>query len=763
MNISPDKLENFTVLFEEFINSYPNTSKGIKHIKSYSQQREAGRRNYQAILEAKEAGEDITDRVLLQLLPYKNTKKNREQGAWIHTSYLTPSILEKIKYNSSYEIAEAFVQSINNVLKNNNELSKLCQILSQSPLTRNWQANFIASILNAIKPDSFILINEKSISVINYFADTNYSYELIDYPAINKVGWQLIKDLSSIMERFDLPALRQDDLFDMFCHWLIIEKEYNFKFGLIEGDLVTNYSRKELEIEEENTMLKVHPDSYFNNETFVLLRNTTIWVLKNKQLYSQFEREVENPFVKICSEIIGQLSQYTNCKLFTTKAEFTNDSYTLICNIKLIREKLLTNSQVEILFCLDINSFDFEISIKEPNESNIISSKIRENMNLLINKYDYLLFAKNRKLECEFYNSELKGFKKVDNILLFWKLFKMPRGYSGFKIKLGLTQGEILETSATELINIIVQTFCYLYPIIIMAISENPEKEIEEHLKIWNPKYKLKKYVDATYIEESQLRTWIKSITRKKQAIFYGSPGTGKTFIAENIAQYLIGGGDGFYELIQFHPAYSYEDFIQGIRPQTKDNGQLLYNLVPGRFWEFCRQAAECQDKCVLIIDEINRANLAEVFGELMYLLEYREQEICLAGSQEKFKIPDNVYIIGTMNTADRSIALVDFALRRRFAFIKIAPNYDIITKFHQQHPKLEVTGLIAVLKEINNLIEDENYYLGVSFFLTETLTKDLENIWQMEIEPYLEEYFCDRLDEIKQYQWEKIRNKILP
>ncbi|MEM7594885.1 MAG: AAA family ATPase, partial [Cyanobacteria bacterium P01_A01_bin.83] len=185
--------------------------------------------------------------------------------------------------------------------------------------------------------------------------------------------------------------------------------------------------------------------------------------------------------------------------------------------------------------------------------------------------------------------------------------------------------------------------------------------------------------------------------------------------------------------------------------------------LVPGRFLEFCNKAAECKDKCVLVIDEINRANLPEVFGELMYLLEYREQEICLAGSQEKFKIPDNVYLIGTMNTADRSIALVDFALRRRFAFIKIAPNYDIITKFHQQHTQLEVTGLIAVLNEINNLIDDENYHLGVSFFLIETLTEDLENIWQMEIEPYLEEYFCDRTKEIKQYRWENIKAKISP
>ena len=537
MEISLEKLEEFEILFEEFIDSYLYTAKGLKHTQSYPRQRESGQRNYQGILEAKKAGEDITDRVLLQLLPYRDTKTNREQGAWIH---IAPAInkdlkvwVENSRWTKSedwYKVADLIFIFINHCVEDSESLSLNCQTFYRSNYSKGLQTGFMTPILNAIKPDDFLLINNKSRTVINYFLDTKYSHKLIDYPAINKNGKQLIKDLDSIIDRFDLPALPQEDIFDMFCHWLVVEKQYDFQSDSLEVTLP--------------------------------------------------------------------------------------------------------------------------------------------------------------------------------------------------------------------------------------LVSDNPKKEIEEHLKIWNPKYKLEKYVDATYIEESQLKTWIKSITRKKQVIFYGSPGTGKTFIAENIAQYLIGGGDGFYELIQFHPAYSYEDFIQGIRPQT-DSGQLSYSLVPGRFLEFCSKAANCQDKCILIIDEINRGNLAEIFGELMYLLEYREQEIYLAGSQDKFKIPNNVYLIGTMNTADRSIALVDFALRRRFAFIKIAPDYDIISKFHQQDKDLNVTGLIAVLQEINQLIENDNYYVGVSFFLTETLAEDLEDIWQMEIEPYQEEYFGDRLEEITDYRWKNIADRI--
>jgi 5-methylcytosine-specific restriction protein B len=212
---------------------------------------------------------------------------------------------------------------------------------------------------------------------------------------------------------------------------------------------------------------------------------------------------------------------------------------------------------------------------------------------------------------------------------------------------------------------------------------------------------------------------------------------------------------------VQFHPAYSYEDFIQGIRPQSQD-GQLAYPLVPGRFLEFCKKAESREGLCVLIIDEINRANLAQVFGELMYLLEYRDKKIRLAGSNELFSIPENIRIIGTMNTADRSIALVDHALRRRFAFIELRPNYEVLRRYHEKKETgFPVDGLIETLKRLNHAIADKHYEVGISYFLTENLAEELEDIWQMEIEPYLEEYFYDQLDKVDEFRWDKIKPQV--
>jgi 5-methylcytosine-specific restriction protein B len=256
----------------------------------------------------------------------------------------------------------------------------------------------------------------------------------------------------------------------------------------------------------------------------------------------------------------------------------------------------------------------------------------------------------------------------------------------------------------------------------------------------------------------SELTNWLKTIERKKQIIFQGSPGTGKTFLAQYLAQYLTHDTSGFFELIQFHPNYAYEDFIQGIRPQINSNGQLEYKTISGHFLEFCHQAKQCNDLCILIIDEINRANLSQVFGELMYLLEYRDQEIKLAGTNCYFKIPENVRIIGTMNTADRSIALVDHALRRRFAFITIKPNYNLLRQYHQGNNGLLIEILIKILQQLNQAINDPHYEVGVSFFLSPNLAEDLENIWTLEIEPYLEEYFFDQLDKIDQFRWDKVK-----
>ena len=329
-----------------------------------------------------------------------------------------------------------------------------------------------------------------------------------------------------------------------------------------------------------------------------------------------------------------------------------------------------------------------------------------------------------------------------------------------------ITKNELINLSTSQLSHQIAQFFISHIDLILLATLDAQKTAINDPLyslvneSKLNPKYTLSNCAEETGLNETALKIWIQAIHRKKQVILQGPPGTGKTFIAEKLAKHLIGCGDGFSGIIQFHPAYTYEDFIQGIRPQSQD-GQLTYPIVPGRFIGFCKKAESCQGTCVLIIDEINRANLSQVFGELMYLLDDRDRTVKLASGQ-LFRIPTNVRIIGTMNTADRSIALVDNALRRRFAFIPVYPNYEVLRQYHQREKtNFPVNKLTGILEDVNRAINNKHYELGISFFLTKTLAEDIQDIWQMEIEPYLEEYFFDNQAKMDEFFWDNIKKEL--
>lgn len=282
-------------------------------------------------------------------------------------------------------------------------------------------------------------------------------------------------------------------------------------------------------------------------------------------------------------------------------------------------------------------------------------------------------------------------------------------------------------------------------------------EKVNEIIKL-NPDFSIEQCAESLGIDEDTIERWVRAIERKGQAILYGPPGTGKTFAAHRFSELILSGGDGIVETIQFHPAYAYEDFIIGIRPVT-ENGILSYKQVEGRFINFCNRCRERKGNCVLIIDEVNRANLSRVFGELMYLLEYKTKSIPLANG-ELFSIPSNVYIIGTMNTADRSIAIVDHALRRRFAFLEMNINYDVLRNFHK-NSKFKIDKLISWLIRVNQAIDDKRYFVGISFFLRENLSDDIQDIWSMEIMPYLEEYFFDQPEKVKEFSWERVEDSL--
>ena len=258
--------------------------------------------------------------------------------------------------------------------------------------------------------------------------------------------------------------------------------------------------------------------------------------------------------------------------------------------------------------------------------------------------------------------------------------------------------------------------------------------------------------------------------------ILYGPPGTGKTYnsvfysvgiIEKNESIFKLKNDDKVFKkfkeykdknlikFITFHQSYGYEDFIEGIRPHLKEESKdLKYILHSGIFKDMCKRAKnDKENNYVLVIDEINRGNISKIFGELISLIESskregekEEMEVILPYSKEKFTIPKNLYIIGTMNTADRSIALLDIALRRRFNFMEIMPEYSILKEVED----VKVDLLLSSINEKIEFLLDREHTIGHSYFLNISTFEELVKVFKNSIIPLLQEYFYDDFEKIK-------------
>ena len=256
------------------------------------------------------------------------------------------------------------------------------------------------------------------------------------------------------------------------------------------------------------------------------------------------------------------------------------------------------------------------------------------------------------------------------------------------------------------------------------------------------------------------------SLNDKRQVIFQGPPGTGKTYVARKLAECLAGSEERV-RLVQFHPSYAYEDFVQGYRP-VPGAEQLGFELRNGPLMEMAEAAENAPGaKHFLVIDEINRGNLAKVFGELYFLLEYRGEKMLLQYSNRPFSLPANLYIIGTMNTADRSIALVDLALRRRFHFVEFhpdkAPVQGLLGRWLHKHAS-EMAWVEGVVDLANKKLSDEHAAVGPSYFMQtdEFGNPDLneENVrltWEHNVLPYIEERLFGEPERLADFDLDKL------
>lgn len=292
-------------------------------------------------------------------------------------------------------------------------------------------------------------------------------------------------------------------------------------------------------------------------------------------------------------------------------------------------------------------------------------------------------------------------------------------------------------------------------------------------------KYNKQDFLKEVFMTEEEYNKLRGLLLNKKNIILQGAPGVGKTFAAKRLAYSIMGMKDEeCLEIIQFHQNYGYEDLMMGYKPEG--NG---FELKNGIFYKFCKKAEEePKKKFFFIIDEINRGNISKIFGELLMLIEadYRGESIKLAYREEAFSVPKNLYIIGMMNTADRSLAMMDYALRRRFSFYEMKPAFEQEKEaFYAEMQKIEeeseesgLLDLVGKIKELNEEIKEDNslgkgFCIGHSYFCNlkewlkqkeeESLAERLRQIVEYDIIPMLEEYWFDNTNKVEEWS-EKLR-----
>lgn len=902
------KLQEMESLFAEYVSDYLTTPVGREHQARYEEVRRVGRRSFREIVSAREAGEDVTDRVLLELLPHTDSAAHRESGAWIHVA---PAIMGDVRTffeaagwrepGDWEDVARAVLDFVQRCDQEPAELERACVEISKSRWSTGLQTGMLTPILNALRPNDFLLVNNKSRRLINYLSGKSLSQKLVDYPDLNRIGHILVEVLADLLDAAPGEG-RAHDLFDAFSHWLVSIRRFPFgkpqywkvapgesaKFWdpCVEGSFISmgwndlgdlsNVSRQEFEerrdrlVDEQSetqqgleqvwkfakeiregdrivanqgtsrvlgfgtvtgpyqyvpeapqahhlpvdwddtrprrvqqggwrrTLVSLDRDLYddllaaptanggsdrLQGRAFELL--TALNEEPTKEIYdahkSDFKACVEAPFRQLMEHAVSLLPEE-----ITERMETERDLYGRILRNDFGRggawpfywgalyplgSRRIEDAQLALAILQDRVEAGFLMGTYGSDSS----KRFLKNVSRLQELLPQILRGPLSQGDLVFGARELRedeNGKLVEGGGPGWREWLQDPVESGIGVVRIFPAEDVLNSPLEELAGEIARTFSELFPLVLLSSEEDPLPAIRSYLTkgldpepgAINQPYKLDTCASELHLPLSQLQRWVRAIHRKGQAIFYGPPGTGKTYVAEHLARHLIGGGDGFVELVQFHPSYSYEDFIQGLRPEALPDGGLDYPLKAGRFLDFCAQARKRDGICVLIIDEINRADLSRVFGELMYLLEYRDESVPLAAGGRQFSIPPNVRILGTMNTADRSIALVDHALRRRFAFLALRPGYDTLRRHHEgkgEEVEALVEPLIELLREVNGAIDDPHYELGITYFLVDDLVGLLPDVWRMEVVPYLEEYFFDQPEKAEQFQWRAVEERL--
>ncbi|MBK9032051.1 MAG: AAA family ATPase [Myxococcales bacterium] len=524
-------------LIEEYVDTFVSKPEVRDYLAGYERERAAARANLTHIDEIERAGGDPTDSILLGLLPYTDSVRHREAGAWVSHA---PAIQGNFKTwfeNVGWVKAEtrvlAFVRAC---LASPLDVRKAIGEFTANPLSRGFGVGMLTPILNALAPDELPLVNAKVAQVVSYFSGTEVEATLADYPQACRLLRTLVDGAPQL--RDPRLGIRPGDAFDHFCHWLVAVRRYAFPSNSAIGAAPGYW--------------KISPGP-------------------GAELWDDWKRKC---IAAIGGRLLGDLTS------------------------------------------VDDEEFLARVASAAEQDPTYKLNGSRQSLNLARMPVGTLLVANRGR-------NEVVGLGRVTGP---YRFLDSGEYVHELPVEWFDTDARVVDRPGWA------RTLVQLDKTTYEEIAALPPRDRDVGGGGGGPpppRYDRASFLAETGFTEADADRWLRILQGKKQIIIQGPPGTGKTWVAERLARWLVNGAEDRIRLTQFHPAYSYEDFIQGIRPRLVGTA-VSYELAPGSFLDLCREMPR-QGPVVLIIDEINRANLPRVFGELMYLLEYRDRQVRLA------------------------------------------------------------------------------------------------------------------------------------
>ena len=767
--------EKFRQLFNEFINTYLDTQKGEKHLQKSIQARKTAHENYKHIKGMYSKGENITDLVLLKFLPYASTEHNINKGAWGHPA---PAIKKDIKQwfegigwaskEDWPEISKAVFSFVSNCVDNPNNIATECKYFLENPITKGMQAGFLSPILNALDPDHFILINKKPALLINYLAGTSYSTHLKDYPDFNRIGLKLINEMEDTISTPDKYDLHLSDWFDTFSHWLKADKK--FWKSPPEDESKINYwqiapadgARLWDELKDQSIAAVG-----YSNLDFDLAGKSEEQVLGLlKKYYPDFKkRQIQLKF--------RMLWQFLNLK--PGDKIVANKGKSLLLGLGIVKDGYkFRPDRKEYKHTLDVDYYTIS------KEGNPIPVNLKGKFGKTITPLN--------KNEFETIETLFKsGIVEIEKVHSLNQILYGPPGtgktYQTINYALAIIENKTIDQinseellygrekllerykqyKSDEQVEFITFHQNYAYEDFIQGLR--PSVELHSETLSFELKDGVFKKITDRALNNYQSSRHRSSGLVKKPSFKKVFEGYFKDFFEGNKENVKIkmkkvsftitditgrtiyftkasGGTSHTLSIKTLSDMYEKEEYFLSSGSLRSYYKPLLKELL-----DYAQsipvESEEELKNYVIIIDEINRANISRVFGELITLIESdkryeqsNEMSTTLP-SGDPFVVPPNLYIVGTMNTADKSIALIDIALRRRFEFAKVYPRVDLVVDEHK--------GLFTGINQEIVKEKGPDFQIGHSYFMKESDQEfKIKDVMNSKLIPLLYEYFMN-------------------